>query len=186
MPSRPDRKTERLVLMLVLGAIMAIFGRPVRTPRRAHSPVHTDGSFPEVRPSGWSAVARLSLLLALGVIASSATAAFYEVRSRETRWSNAVRVTGGDPERGRTLMVTFGCAGCHTIPGVPGAMGLVGPPLGGISRRLYLGGVLTNTPENMISWIENPTAHTAKTAMPRTGISRAEARNAAAYLYTLR
>jgi cytochrome c2 len=185
MPTRRERFTARVALMVALGTLMAVFGRPARRQKREPSS-DTASVYPGVRPSGWPAVARLSLVLVLGIIAAAATAAFYEIWSRETRWANAVRVTGGDPERGRALMVTYGCAGCHTIPGVAGATGLVGPPLGGVSRRLYLGGVLTNTPENMISWIENPTAHTTKTAMPRTGISRADARHAAAYLYTLR
>jgi hypothetical protein len=35
-------------------------------------------------------------------------------------------------------------------------------------------------------WIESPRSIDSKTAMPITGISRAEARHVAAYLYTLR
>jgi hypothetical protein len=39
-----------------------------------------------------------------------------------------------------------------------GASGPVGPPLGGIGQRLYVAGVLTNTPENLVRWIQNAPA----------------------------
>jgi cytochrome c1 len=46
--------------------------------------------------------------------------------------------------------------------------------------------VLHNTPENMIRWIEDPQAVDSLTAMPTLGLSDREARDIAAYLYTLR
>jgi cytochrome c len=98
----------------------------------------------------------------------------------------AEAMTGGDPARGKTAINRYGCAACHQIPGVSGAQGLVGPPLDGIARRSYIGGVLGNTPENMIRWIQNPQAVDQKTAMPNLGVTDAEARDIAAYLYTLR
>ena len=95
-------------------------------------------------------------------------------------------MTGGDPARGKTAINRYGCVACHQIPGVSGAQGLVGPPLDGVARRSYIGGVLSNTPENMIRWIQNPQAVDQKTAMPNLGVTEAEARDVAAYLYTLR
>ena len=41
-------------------------------------------------------------------------------------------------------------------PGVVDARGLVGPPLTQIANRIYIAGVLTNTPDNLIEWIQNP------------------------------
>jgi cytochrome c1 len=38
----------------------------------------------------------------------------------------------------------------------------------------------------MIRWIQNPQAVDQKTAMPNLGVTDAEARDVAAYLYTLR
>ena len=93
---------------------------------------------------------------------------------------------GADRTKGRQLIQTYGCYTCHVIPGVRGAVGTVGPPLTAIARRTYLAGRLTNTPENMIRWIHNPKSVDDKTAMPVTGISDAEARHVAEYLYTLR
>jgi cytochrome c1 len=55
-----------------------------------------------------------------------------------------------------------------------------------LGARVYLGGRLTNTPGNLIRWIEDPRAVDPQTAMPTTGISKREARDMAAYLLTLR
>jgi cytochrome c len=88
------------------------------------------------------------------------------------------------PVHGRVLRGVYGCAGCHTIPAVTGARGQVGTNLQGVSRRVYLGGAATNTPDNLIRWIVNPREIDPKTAMPVTGISTREARDIAAYLYS--
>jgi cytochrome c2 len=80
----------------------------------------------------------------------------------------------------------YGCNTCHTISGVRGADGLVGPPLTGIADRMYIGGVARNTPSNMVSWIENPKQFDSKTAMPNVGVSHRDAVDIASYLYTLR
>ena len=44
-------------------------------------------------------------------------------------------MTGGDPTRGRSAISRYGCSTCHTIPGVSGANGLVGPPLGQVASN---------------------------------------------------
>ncbi len=94
--------------------------------------------------------------------------------------------TGGDPGRGVQVIDRYGCGGCHTIPGVPGARGLVGPPLLWWSRRTFIAGELPNTPDNLIRWIRAPQSVEPGTAMPALGVTDEEARDAAAYLYTLR
>ena len=91
-----------------------------------------------------------------------------------------------DVDRGRVAIRKYGCGSCHMIPGIGGADKLVGPPLGGIASRVYIGGVLANEPDNMIKWIENPPAVDPKTAMPNVGVTPRDARDIAAYLYTLR
>jgi cytochrome c len=98
----------------------------------------------------------------------------------------AITLTGGDPERGRAAIRSYGCPVCHSIPGVRGPRGQVGPPLDTIGGRSYLAGQLPNTPENMIRWIRDPQAVERGTAMPDLGVGEAEARDIAAYLYTLR
>ncbi|HSA79890.1 MAG TPA: c-type cytochrome [Geminicoccaceae bacterium] len=94
-------------------------------------------------------------------------------------------VAGGDPERGKNVIRRSGCSACHVIPGIAGADGLVGPPLDRFARRAYVGGVLPNRPQNLVAWLIDPPAIDALTAMPAPGISAAEARDVAAYLYGL-
>ena len=98
----------------------------------------------------------------------------------------ARRLTGGEPERGRVALRKYGCQTCHTIPGVEGANGLVGPPLDRIGSRVYLAGRLENTPENMMRWIRDPQSIEPGTAMPDMQVSEGDGRDIAAYLYTLR
>jgi cytochrome c len=93
-------------------------------------------------------------------------------------------ITGGDPTGAPALMRRYGCAGCHTIPGVPGADGKVAAPLAGLRARVYIGGVVPNTAENLVAWLQDPRALSPRTAMPATGINEAEARDVAAFLYS--
>lgn len=102
------------------------------------------------------------------------------------REAHAAALTGGDPREGRRLITRVGCGACHEIPGVPAAHGHVGPPLAGIADRTYLGGVLTNQPDHLVAWLLDPRAHSPRTAMPGLGLTPDEARDIAAYLYTLR
>ena len=50
-------------------------------------------------------------------------------------------------------------------------------------NRVYIGGVATNSPDHLIQWIVDPQQFSPRSAMPATGISEAEARDVAAYLY---
>lgn len=88
-----------------------------------------------------------------------------------------------NPGRGRVALEIHGCGSCHVIPGVRDAVGRVGPRLEGIGEQIYIAGVLTNTPENMIRWIRDPQEISPQTAMPDLGISEEDARDMAAYLY---
>jgi putative membrane protein len=98
----------------------------------------------------------------------------------------AVVVLGGDPEAGRVALQGFGCIACHSIPGVPGVRGSVGPQLDGFARRMYVAGVLPNQPDGLIEWIQDPQSVNPGTAMPNLGVVEPVARDMAAYLYTLR
>lgn len=135
----------------------------------------------------WKHTARwlVALLTLVGVYAAG-MAIHDRAQERDYHADLAHRMTGGDPSQGPALIRSYGCAQCHTIPGVDGANGLVGPPLAGIANRVYIGGVLTNTPDHMVRWIMNPKAVDAKTAMPYLGVTEDQARHIAAYLYTLR
>jgi cytochrome c1 len=94
-------------------------------------------------------------------------------------------LAGGDPDAGQTAIQNYGCASCHTIPGVRGATALVGPPLTQMGARSYIAGVMQNTPKNMIDWLKDPPAVDGKTAMPNLHLTDTDARDIATYLYTL-
>ena len=91
-----------------------------------------------------------------------------------------------DPDRGRNALQQYACIACHRIPGMTGAEALVGPPLDGIAARGYLGGILPNTPENLVRWIRSPQSVSPLTAMPDLGVSERDARDMAAHLRTLK
>jgi cytochrome c1 len=93
---------------------------------------------------------------------------------------------GGDPKAGVHEITRTGCGACHTIPGIAEANGLVGPPLTQMGRRTYLAGVLRNTPDNMMVWLQKPQKVVPGNAMPDMGLSEQQARNITAYLYTLK
>lgn len=102
-------------------------------------------------------------------------------------WDDAaLQIYGADPDRGARAMIDYGCGACHVIPGVTGARGTVGPHLTGFADRAYVAGVLPNRPGDLVRWLVDPTIHAPMTAMPDLGVSEAEARDMAAYLYTLR
>ncbi len=96
-----------------------------------------------------------------------------------------VAATGGNAKRGAELIYRYKCGSCHTIPGVRAADGVVGPPLDFFSRRTYIAGQLPNNAENLVRWLRNPPAVEPGTAMPAVGLTEQQARDVAAYLYTL-
>jgi len=127
----------------------------------------------------WPLLAALGLIALIGV----GWAAAQKWQQQREDFAVARALTGGDPARAAELATRYGCAGCHTIPGLPGAEGKVAGPLSDLRARVYIGGVLPNTAENLVDWIVDPRRFSPRTAMPRTGISEREARDIAAYLY---
>ena len=94
-------------------------------------------------------------------------------------------VPGGDPARGARLIERFGCGSCHEISGIPHADGRVGPSLAHFHGQRFIAGELPNSPANAIRWIEHPRRIEPGTIMPDLGVTETEARDIAAYLYTL-
>lgn len=99
---------------------------------------------------------------------------------------STISVAGGDRDEGRRLISFYGCGSCHTIPGVRGARGTVGPPLTAFASRDFIAGKFTNQPENLTAWIMDAPALDPGVAMPDLGVTESQARHIAAYLYTLR
>jgi cytochrome c len=126
------------------------------------------------------AAAGLALALLAGLLGGCDSGGPSEVERK------AAAMTGGEPSRGKDIIRRYGCSTCHSIPGVEGARGQVGPSLEGIAARAYLAGKLPNTPENMIKWIREPQEVQPGTAMPELGVTEQDGKDIAAYLYTLR
>lgn len=118
------------------------------------------------------------------VLAVAATACYGGAFTLGSQPSTAV--PGGSPERGRQAIPRYGCGACHTIAGVPGAQGKVGPRLADLNERVMIAGRLANTPDNLMHWIQYPQSVSPGTAMPNMAVTDADARDIAAYLLTLR
>ena len=131
-------------------------------------------------PRAWTGItaAVVVLTIAGGFIGN-------QLEARQRLDARVRALTGGDPEAGRAALARRPCGGCHQIPGVRGAAGKVGPPLSAFAGRAYIGGRLANTPDNLTAWIENPHNIDPQSAMPPMGVGEKEARDMAAYLYTL-
>ena len=97
------------------------------------------------------------------------------------------RVEDGDPARGLALVAggSYGCAACHAIPDIRFPKGNVGPPLGGMAGRSLIAGHLPNKPGVLVAFLQDPPALAPQTGMPNVGLSVEQARDIAAYLYTL-
>ena len=97
--------------------------------------------------------------------------------------TEAVSIPGANPGAAPKVMEAFGCGSCHTIPGVDGANGRVGPSLDDIGERWSIAGHLPNTPQNLVRWIMHPQEVAPGTLMPDLGVAQQQARDIAAYLY---
>src|SRR5690348_12801240 len=84
-------------------------------------------------------------------------------------------VPGGDVERGRSLIASYGCGTCHDVPGVPRAKGLVGPPLEHWDKRTYIAGMLPNRLEDLTTWIMHPQDVIPGNAMPDMSVTSRDA-----------
>jgi cytochrome c2 len=82
----------------------------------------------------------------------------------------------------QSSIVQYGCPTCHVIPGVPGAVGKVGPSLESLGQRSYLAGRLTNNPANLQLWMMHPQKFEPGVAMPEMGVTPEDGRRIASFL----
>jgi cytochrome c len=129
----------------------------------------------------WPRLAAILIFLGLLLLAGCSRYQNY------VAYSNPEGVTnGGDPQAGKDAIRNYGCNTCHTIPGVRDAVGVVGPSLGHWANRNLIAGRLPNTPDNLVHWIQRPRETDPHTAMPQMNVTDDDARNIAAYLYSLK
>ena len=97
-----------------------------------------------------------------------------------------------EERKGRELFKTRGCVACHSIAGVaelqPTARNSTsGPDLTHVgSRQTLLALTRPNTVEDMAAWIHDPASVKQGSRMPKLGISTADAKTIATYLYSLK
>ncbi len=89
-----------------------------------------------------------------------------------------------DPERGRLAMNRTGCGSCHRIPGV-WPEGSVGPSLEAFAQQTLIAGRLPNRADVLAEFVRDAPRYVPGTGMPAMPLTEEEARDVAAYLYTL-
>ena len=103
---------------------------------------------------------------------------------------------GEDPEldvaNGASLFVAKGCSGCHTINGLEGANGRIGPDLTHLqSRSWFAGAIFELNDRNLRRWLRDPPGMKPMNpdngqGMPNLGLSEDEITQLIAYLETLK
>lgn len=79
------------------------------------------------------------------------------------------------------------CYACHTIQGVPGAVGKLGPNLTHVaSRSTIVSGYLDNTLDNLKRWLEHPQSLKTGALMPNMNLNPSQVTALADYLQTLK
>jgi cytochrome c1 len=168
-----DQQLAGLLMWIPAGVIFIVFGLALLAAWLGESERR-------VRFGATDAASRLVPLVTLAcAILASGCASSKAVREAEM-------ITGGNVARGVPAIGKYGCAACHVIPGIETATATVGAPLTQVAVRQYLGGHLTNSPGNMIRWIQHPQLIDPKNVMPELGVTDQDAKDIAAYLYTLR
>jgi cytochrome c1 len=135
-----------------------------------------------MREAGRGVTVRIGARPSMSVLIASPSPLLLASCSGETAGS----AQGPNPRKDIALIAKYGCGQCHTIPGIRQADGVVVPPLTAIASRVYIAGVLRNSPDNMVAWIEHPQRLVPGNAMPEMGIDHEQARDIAAYLDRLR
>lgn len=97
-----------------------------------------------------------------------------------------LEIANGSPERGKAVIAALACDACHVVPGLHGKDGRVGPSLEGFGSRALIAGAVPNRPDMLISFVRNAPALVPHTAMPPYPLTDQQARDTAAFLYTLR
>jgi cytochrome c len=101
-------------------------------------------------------------------------------------WLLSISACADRQHPGRLAIERLQCGACHVIPGIAGARGQVGPPLDEYGKRVYIAGKLPRDEALLARWIADAPSLSPGTAMPKIEMTADEARDMAAYLYSLR
>ncbi|MCO6050214.1 c-type cytochrome [Mesorhizobium sp. RP14(2022)] len=125
------------------------------------------------------------ILFTVAFLAGTVSLSLFYIQTEKRTRVAAEQATGGHAEAAQALMSHYGCGSCHEIPGIAKANGKVGPSLEGFAGRAEIAGLLSNQPNNLVFWLREPQKVSPGNGMPDQGVTEGEARNMAAYLYTL-
>lgn len=120
---------------------------------------------------------RINAITVLSVVAS-----FHSVPACQAEERDIARL---DTITGQDLIISKGCGSCHSLEAIPAAKGKVGPPLDNIDQRIYIGGVLPNSQENLAKFLMKPEHFHPETAMPQPELTWQEAQYLSRYLWNL-
>ena len=98
----------------------------------------------------------------------------------------AATPTGAAAVAGGKLMPTIACGGCHTVRGTT-MQGTFGPDLTHFGSRGGIGAyTLTNTPQNLLTWLQDPQAVKPGCNMPQIPLPLQQQQELVAYLEELK
>jgi cytochrome c len=92
----------------------------------------------------------------------------------------------GNAAEGKLVITRQACGSCHRIPGIDLADGMTGPPLAHIASQQIIAGKLPNTAATLAAFLRSPQSVVPGGTMPDMGLTQRQARDAAAYLLTLK
>lgn len=127
----------------------------------------------------------LAALSGLAMLCGIASVSVLEYQDKKRTQVTAEQLAGGRVDAGKLAIQRYGCGACHDIPGIDAAKGKVGPSLKGFALEAEIAGRLSNRPDNLVLWLRHPQQVIPGNGMPDMSITDREARDIAAYLYTL-
>lgn len=65
----------------------------------------------------------------------------------------------GDVNRGREVFLSKGCTGCHTLAGIPNAVGTLGPPLTSVGATAGVRRATEHADEYLRESVKRPNAY---------------------------
>ena len=92
----------------------------------------------------------------------------------------------GEFAEAHALFRSKGCIACHIAPGIPEAVGTIGPDLNGLASRAMIADVMELTEENLAKWIHDPVGMKPDTVMLNVGLTDPEVETLVTWLLSLK
>jgi cytochrome c len=126
------------------------------------------------------------LALRSAAISTVMAMVFVACSSNGFDYARGTSLTGGNPQIGKEKIVLHDCHSCHVIPGIEGDAHVLGPNLDHWSRRATIANRWPNTSRNLENWIRHSEQMLPGTTMEMLDVNENDAKDIAAYLYSIR